>query len=274
MKISIKNTLTSFGFVTLFALSSCSASPSKTGVDASATPAAAAVSAVPQMLPQTRQAEEAAVRQAIEAKIGQGVKVDSVQPSLLPGLYEVRLGNEIVYVDAKGEYLMAGHIQDLKTGRDYTQERLDVLAIDVVFSAANKANALKLVKGTGAREMAVFEDTNCGYCKKLRAELEQLKDVTIYTYLVPILSQDSETKMRGVWCAKDQNKAYDDWMLRGVVPAPADERCQVPVEPNQQLARGLRVQGTPAIFFSNGKRVPGYVKADQIEASLQAATQK
>jgi thiol:disulfide interchange protein DsbC len=216
-------------------------------------------------------AQESAIKKTIEERLGDGVKIDSVLRGPMPGIYEVRVGTDVFYTDDKAQYLILGQIQDLKSGKNYTQERLDGLATDAVFSTSNKANALKLVKGNGKREVAVFEDANCGYCKKLRVELEKLTDVTIYTYLVPILSQDSETKMRGVWCAKDRNKAYDDWMLRGANPPAADDRCNVPVEANSNLARTLRVNGTPALFFSNGKRVPGYIDAAQIEQGLSTA---
>lgn len=215
-------------------------------------------------------AQEAAIKKVIEDKIGGDLKVNSVLRSPLPGMYEVRIGTDVFYVDEKAQYLIMGQIQDLKSGKNYTQERLDGLAIEAVFGTENKVNALKLVKGNGKREIAVFEDVNCGYCKKLRTELEKMNNVTIYTYLVPILSQDSEVKMRNVWCSKDRNKAYDDWMLRGVSPANADERCGAPVEANQNLARNLRVNGTPAIFFANGKRVPGYIDAAQMEQNLAA----
>lgn len=215
-------------------------------------------------------AQEAIIKKAVEDRIGNGFKVDSVMRSPVPGLFEVRIGTDVFYSDEKGQYLIMGQIQDMKPGKNYTQDRIDGLALDAVFSPANKANALKMVKGNGKREVAVFEDANCGYCKKLRNELEKLTNVTVYTYIIPILSQDSETKMRGIWCAKDRNKSYDDWMMRGVVPAAADERCSVPVEQNQALAKNLRVTGTPAIFFTNGKRkrVPGYIDAAQIEENF------
>ncbi len=216
-------------------------------------------------------AQEATIKKAIEDRLGESLKVDSVLRGPMPNLYEVRIGTDIFYTDEKAQYLIMGQIQDLKSGKNYTQDRLDGLAVDAVFDPNNKTNALKLVKGNGKREIAVFEDANCGYCKKLRSELEKLTDVTIYTYLVPILSQDSETKMRNVWCAKDRNKSYDEWMLRGVSPASADERCAAPIEANQALARNLRVTGTPALFFSNGKRVPGFIDAGQIEQQLTSA---
>lgn len=213
-------------------------------------------------------ADEADIRKALSARLPAEVKIQSVQKMPMLGLYEVRVGNDIVYTDETGKYLIMGSIQELKTGRNFTQERSESLAVAEVYKPENLKNALKLVKGNGTRKLVVFEDANCGYCKKLRAEMEALKDVTIYTYLVPILSDDSATKMRGVWCAKDRNLAYDDWMLRGKTPAAADERCSVPVEANMALAQSLKVTGTPAIFFANGKRVPGYIALAQIEAAL------
>jgi thiol:disulfide interchange protein DsbC len=235
--------------------------------------AAVAFSLCAAALAQTQ--EEAAVRKALSTRLGPDFRIDSVLRSPIAGVYEVRLGTDVFYVDAKAENLIMGHIQDLKTGKNYTQERLDALATEAVFSPVNKSNALKLVKGNGGngkRDIVLFEDVHCGYCKKMRAELDKLNNVTIYTYLIPILSADSEVKMRGVWCAKDRNKAYDDWMLRGVSPPVADERCAVPVEANQTLAQGLRVRGTPSVFFQSGKRIPGYVEAAQIEQNLNPAS--
>lgn len=217
---------------------------------------------------------ESLIRKTIEAKIGNGAKIDEIRVSPLAGLYEVRLGNDIIYVDKTAEFLIAGSIQNLKTGKNYTQERVDTLASAAVFSAENKPNALKLVKGDGSRELVLFEDPNCGYCKKIRSELENINNITVYTYLVPILSQDSADKMRAVWCSKDRNKAYEDWMLKGINPVAVKKNCSVPIEQNQMLANSVRVQGTPALFFKQGKRVPGFIKAEQIEQLLTQSVQK
>ena len=213
-------------------------------------------------------ANEALIRKALAERLPPDAKVESIQKMPMLGLYEVRVGGDIVYTDEAGKFLIMGNIQDLKSGRNFTQERIDGLASAEVYKPENLANALKLVKGNGARKMVVFEDPNCGYCKKLRKEMEGLNNVTIYTYLVPILSEDSTTKMRGVWCAKDRNKAYDDWMLKGANPNAADARCAVPVEANMAMMRNLKINGTPAIFFSNGQRVPGYIELAQMEAGL------
>ena len=213
-------------------------------------------------------AQEAAVRKALEDRLGKDFKVDSIAPAPIKGLFEVRVGTDLFYVDDKAQHLILGQIQDLKSGQNLTQDKLDKFASQAVFNADNLKGALKQVRGNGKRQLVLFEDVNCGYCKKLRAEMEKLTDVTIYTYLIPILSADSGTKQAGIWCSANKNKAYDDWMLRGVVPTAADSRCASPAEANQKLAQNLRVNGTPALFFENGKRIPGYVDIAQLELSL------
>ena len=213
-------------------------------------------------------AQEAAVRKALEDRLGKDFKVDSIAPAPIKGLFEVRVGTDLFYVDDKAQHLILGQIQDLKSGQNLTQDKLDKFASQAVFNPENLKGALKQVRGNGKRQLVLFEDVNCGYCKKLRAEMEKLNDVTIYTYLIPILSADSGTKQAGIWCSANKNKAYDDWMLRGVVPTAADSRCASPAEANQKLAQNLRVNGTPALFFENGKRIPGYVDIAQLELSL------
>ncbi len=219
-------------------------------------------------------ADEAAIRKSLEARLPPDMKVDAVQKMPMMGLFEVRMGSDIFYADATGKYLIMGSIQDLSSGKNFTQDRKDGIASAEVYKPDNLKNALKLVKGDGSRKMVVFEDANCGYCKKLRVEMEKLNNVTIYTYLVPILAKDSETKMRGVWCAKDQNATYDNWMLKGATPPAADDRCNVPVEANMGLMRKLGINGTPAIFFASGQRVPGFVELAQMEAGLSAPMSK
>lgn len=211
-------------------------------------------------------AQESAVRKGLEDRLGaSGVKIDSIAPAPIAGLFEVRIGNEILYSDSKGEFLILGQIQDLKTGRNFTQERLDNLANAAIFAPENLKNALKMVVGDGKTQIAIFEDANCGYCKKMRVELDKVKNATIYTYLIPILSEDSETKMKNVWCSTNPNKAYDDWMLRGVNPqTTAKAGCVAPVEANSALAKSLKINGTPHIIVAGKPRIGGYVSGEQL----------
>ena len=193
------------------------------------------------------------------------VEVTQVQATDYANLYEVQLGGNIVYTNEKAEFVLAGNLVDAKTRRDLTTERIEEIS-RVDFSTLPLDQAVKLVKGDGARKMAVFEDPNCGYCKKLHKELATLDNVTVYTFLFPILAPDSVTKATNVWCAKDQATVWTDWMNKGVVPP--DATCQTPIEKNLTLGQKLAVQGTPAIFFESGNRVNGYVPAARLNQEL------
>lgn len=214
-------------------------------------------------------ADEQAVRDGVEAFVG-GPAVESVQPVSYGGLYEVLLrSGELIYTDAEVSFILDGRIIDTATRRDVTQARLTQLsAID--FASLPLDDAIKQVKGDGKRIIATFEDPNCGYCKRLGQDLSVMDDVTIYTFLYPILSEDSTEKSRNIWCAKDQAKAWNDWILDNKTPPAADCDSAV-VDRNVALGKKLRIQGTPTIFLANGQRLGGYLPAAQLEQAMAAA---
>lgn len=218
-------------------------------------------------------AQESAIKKLIEPKLGQGVKVDSVIKTPYSGLFEVRVGSDILYTDEKAQYLFVGNVLDAKSGTNYTKARTDELS-KIKFSDLPLESALKMVKGDGKRVIAVFEDPNCGYCKRFRKTLAGMDNITVYTFLYNILSEDSTVKSKNVWCSADRNKAWDEWMLNGKAPSAAPANCTTPNEKILALGQKLRVNGTPAIFFSDGSRVPGAMDAKGLEekfASLNSA---
>jgi thiol:disulfide interchange protein DsbC len=218
-------------------------------------------------------AQESAVKKLIEPKLGQGVKVDSVIKTPYSGLFEVRVGSDILYTDEKAQYLFVGNVLDAKSGTNYTKARTDELS-KIKFSDLPLESALKMVKGDGKRVIAVFEDPNCGYCKRFRKTLAGMDNITVYTFLYNILSEDSTVKSKNVWCSADRNKAWDEWMLNGKAPSAAPANCATPNEKILALGQKLRVNGTPAIFFTDGSRVPGAMDAKGLEekfASLNSA---
>ncbi|RYF58991.1 MAG: DsbC family protein [Comamonadaceae bacterium] len=177
------------------------------------------------------------------------------------GLYEVQLDTDLVYTNQDVSWVMQGPLIDAQTRENVSAKRLEQLsAID--FADLPKNLAIKQVKGDGSRVIAIFEDPNCGYCEQLRKTLEGVDNLTVYTYLFPILSPDSTEKARNVWCAKDQGKAWDDWMLRGKVPA--QMKCDAPIEAVLELGKKLMVRGTPAIFFSDGSRSAGALPLEHL----------
>ncbi|WP_353155752.1 DsbC family protein [Herminiimonas fonticola] len=212
-------------------------------------------------------AQEAAVRKAIEPRLGDDAKVVSVTKTPYSGLFEVQVNGDIIYTDAKAQYLFVGRVVDTKTYQDYTKARLDELN-KVAFSDLPLEAAMKQVKGNGKRVIAVFEDPNCGYCKQFRKTLEGINDITVYTFMYNILSPDSITKSRNVWCSANRNKAWDDWMLNGKAPAAAADNCVTPHEKVLALGRSMKVTGTPTIIFTDGSRVPGAIDAKALEAKL------
>jgi thiol:disulfide interchange protein DsbC len=213
-------------------------------------------------------AQESAVKKLIEPRLGDGAKVDSVQKTPYAGLFEVRTGGDIIYTDEKAQYLFVGRVLD--TGRnfqDLTKARMDEVN-KIKFADLPLESAAKMVKGNGKRVIAVFEDPNCGYCKRFRQTLKGIDNVTVYTFMYNILSDDSAVKSKNIWCAPDRNKAWDDWMLDGKVAAAAPASCATPNEKVLELGKKLRVSGTPTIFFADGTRIPGAVDAKALEAKL------
>lgn len=212
---------------------------------------------------------EANIRKAVEPRLG-GAKIEAIKETPYAGLYELKVGGDILYTDKKGEYLVIGHVYDVKTSQDLTRARIDDIN-KIKFSELPLEMAIKQVKGDGKRVIAVFEDPNCGYCKKLRqTALKDLNNVTIYTFLYNILSEDSFVKSKNVWCAADRGKAWDDWMINGKVPPAAPADCVTPNDKVVALGQKLRIQGTPAIFFTDGSRIPGAVDLKTLEAKLAA----
>ena len=209
--------------------------------------------------------DAAEVKKAVEASLGKGAKVDGVRDAGFLGLYEVTIGNDILYTDKKANYLVLGNVVDTKTHKNLTEERKNKLA-QIKFSDLPLDLAVKQVRGNGKRVFATFEDPNCGYCKKLAREMQGMTDVTIYTFLYPILSPDSSDKSKTIWCAQDRAKAWTEWMINGTEPAAA--KCDTPTDKVVALGRKLNIGGTPTIFFADGSRVPGYLPVVQLEQIL------
>ncbi|UVW29320.1 DsbC family protein [Massilia sp. H6] len=212
---------------------------------------------------------EASIKKALEPRLG-GAKIESIRETPYGGLYEVRVAGDILYTDKKGEYLFIGRVYDTKTSTDLTTARLEEIN-KITFSDLPLEMALKHVKGNGKRTIAVFEDPNCGYCKRLRqTTLKDIDNVTIYTFMYNILSEDSFVKSKNIWCAPDRNKAWDDWMVNGKLPPTAPSACTTPNDKIVALGQKLKIQGTPAIFFTDGSRIPGAIDLKSLEAKLQS----
>lgn len=213
-------------------------------------------------------AGENEIRQSLQSKFPNIGKLEHVVKTPYGGLYEIVVGDQLLYTDEQGQYLFDGSVIEAKSRRDLTEERRrQLFAID--FDKLPLNLAVKKVKGNGKRKLAYFTDPNCGYCKRLEKELSKVGDVTLYLFLYPIF-QGSDEIVRNVYCAKSPARAWDDLMLNGVMPARAS--CKMPLEAIMALGKKLRVNGTPNLVFGDGMQVPGYLPADELEKRLNASS--
>ena len=209
---------------------------------------------------------EKQIRTEIQRRLGTSANVRNVTPSPIPGLFEVQVNNEIFYTDSNAKYLIQGEMVELASGNNLTTKRQEDIN-RIKWSDLPQAQAFKVVRGNGSRQIAVFSDPNCGYCKRLEKTLQQLDNVTIYNYLIPILSADSALKSKQIWCAADQQKVWNDWMLNNLGPSGKSD-CANPIDKNLTLAKNYGINGTPTIFFTDGSRFPGAVQLADIEKKL------
>ena len=214
-------------------------------------------------------ADEAAIRKNIAERLPNFPKIDEVTKTAIPGLYEIRLGTEIRYTDELGNYLIEGDLVDLRTRSNLTEQRIAKLtAID--FKALLLKDAMVWKQGTGERKLVVFADPNCGYCKKFERDLQAVKDVTVYTFLYPILGGDSPEKSKAIWCAKDNTKAWRDWMLKGMAVNGSPDCDTSALQRNAAFGKKHRITGTPGLVFEDGTHRAGAVDTDAIEKLLIA----
>jgi thiol:disulfide interchange protein DsbC len=227
-------------------------------------------------------AGEAEIRQVLKTRFP-NVRVDGVQPAPLAGLYEVRLqtqdGPQIIYTDARANFIIDGTIVDARSGRNLTEERMLKLTA-VEFSALPLDLAVKVQRGNGKRVVAMFSDPYCPYCRRLEQTLLQIDDITVYVFMYPVIRPDFADHSRAVWCAPDRAKAWLELAAADAPKIPAGGAgCANPVDKVLELGRSLRITGTPTLFFANGERAGGGMPVGSLrqkldESARQAAPKK
>lgn len=222
------------------------------------------------LLAQTPQ-QEAVIRKNLSDRLPGIPKIDEITRTPLAGIFEVRMGQDIAYTDADGSVILQGQMIDTRTRKNLTEERLDKLTA-VAFDSLPLDDAFAIVRGNGKRKLAVFEDPNCGYCKRFERDIQKVNDITVYLFLLPILGADSTEKSRHIWCAKDRSKAWTDMMINDkAVPRPMGACDSTALARNVEFGRKHRITGTPTLIFTNGKRVPGALAAADVDKLLAEA---
>jgi thiol:disulfide interchange protein DsbC len=209
----------------------------------------------------------------VEEKIKQTVSqsldipVEKVSKAGFGDMYEVVTPQGIAYTDKTASVVIFNGVAiESATKTNLTEKRTEELS-RFDWKDLPLKDAIKVVRGNGSRVIATVEDPNCGFCKRLAAEVQKMDNVTVYTFLMPVLGDDSVKKSKAIWCSQDRVKAWNAAMLENAAPA-TNGNCDTPIERNQALGRKLRINGTPAILFQNGTRVPGYMTADKLEMKL------
>ncbi len=221
------------------------------------------------LLTTTAMAQEAAIRKNLTERLPNLPTIDEVSKSPIPGIFEVRVGGtDVFYTDAEGNYLIQGNVIDTKLKRNLTEERIAKLT-EIDFASLPLRDAFTIVRGNGKRKVAVFEDPNCGYCKRFEADLQNVNNVTVYMFLYPILGPASTERSKNIWCAKDKAKSWTDWMVKNADTAAAPATCDVTaLNRNVEFGKKHKITGTPTLIFADGNRVPGAIGAAQVEKFL------
>jgi thiol:disulfide interchange protein DsbC len=212
-------------------------------------------------------ADEASVRKLVEAKLG--TRVQSVTRTPYGGLYEVYVDKTLHYTDEKVSFLIYGVLVDTKTNRNMTEQSMRRLTALNVAQLPPLTMAIKRVKGDGKRELRVFLDPLCPYCRKLEAELERVNNLTLYVYPFPLEAKfpGSTNIAKSIWCSSDKAKAWEDWMLHALRPSGRTD-CANPIEQIDAAASKLNIDATPTLVFADGGVIRQFASAEVIERFL------
>ncbi len=218
-------------------------------------------------------AGEDAVRAALQRAFPQS-PIQGISKTPVPGVLEAAIDGQIFYVTADGRYILGGPLVDVNANRNLTEARLEQINA-ISFGSLPFDWAFKRVKGTGARQIAIFEDPDCPYCKTLEQELKGIDNVTVHVFLYPIdqIHPDAAAKSKAVWCAKDRAKAWDEVMRTGVAPAAAAD-CDNPIARIAAFAKRHRITGTPTTILADGRRLVGAVPRAELETQIQKAAKR
>jgi thiol:disulfide interchange protein DsbC len=216
-------------------------------------------------------ADEAAIRKNLAERYPNAPTIVAVNPTPLPGIFEVYTDNRLLYTDANGDFLMMGTLIDTRARVNLSQQRLLELKA-VKFDSLPFEHAIKLVKGKGERRIALFSDPECPHCKALEKELANLDNLTVYLFLMPLadLHPQAVGIAEAVWCTEDRARAWQAYMLEGVKPE-AGKACATPLADIAKLAAEMNINGTPAIILPNGRILPGSLSSGQLETLLGAS---
>lgn len=203
------------------------------------------------------------LKKHLEKRFGD-LHIRELNPTPIPGVYEMVFGTRIAYVTADGKYMITGNLVDLENRRNLSSERHGQL-IQQSLGKIGDAKMIVFAPKRTKRTITVFTDVDCPYCAKFHLEVAALNDagVKVRYLLFPRTGKDSESYKRAVavWCAKDRNKAIGVAKSGGKLDM---KTCANPVDEHLALGEDFGVTGTPSLFLDDGRMAPGYVPAREL----------
>jgi thiol:disulfide interchange protein DsbC len=192
----------------------------------------------------------------------------------VPGIREVRVRDDYIYLSEDGRYAFTGRMIDLSDGTDmtrlseamYTREQLDDFAPNHIISyPANVAE-----KG----RLTIFTDTSCGYCRKMHREVPELRahGITVQFIAYPRRGEEAQSHddLARIWCSDNGAGALENYFETDELPS-ASDRCQRPgaVVAGYRLGNRIGISGTPLLILPNGERMKGYNGVEDILEELK-----
>ncbi|CAB3759249.1 MULTISPECIES: DsbC family protein [Burkholderia] len=210
--------------------------------------------------------DEGDLKKILQAKIPE-LKIDTVEKSPIPGLYEVIANTRIFYSDPTGAHIVIGNIINTSSQKDLTEIRSkEINSIDI--SSLPFHNAITTIKGNGKRVIVTFFDPNCSFCKNMSFELDKIPDSTIHIFLYPILSKDSVEKSRTILCSDNPSLAWRQWFKEGKITT-SRTPCQPDIKNLISLGNKLNIKGTPTTFLPSGERVEGFISGNDLISRIE-----
>lgn len=217
--------------------------------------------------------DQAAIQQ-IMSKLP-GLSADEISEGPVEGLYEVIMGSQVAYVTADGRYLIRGEIIDVETSVNLTERRLNTARTKMLASLSDE-DMIIFEPENVEHTITVFTDIDCGYCRKLHREMEDLhsEGIRVQYLFFPRSGPDTPSwqKADAVWCADDRNEALTN--AKAGAPLPPASCADTPIASQYKLGKDVGLRGTPTIVTETGELIPGYLPAKQLVARLQQAKQQ
>lgn len=192
----------------------------------------------------------------------------AISETPIEGILMVQINGDIVYATADGKFLIQGRVVNMETREDLTETAKSEVRRELI-AGVDTTKQIAFTPENPDYELMVFTDIDCGYCRKLHAQMEEYNENGISVRYMAFpragIGSKSYDKAVSVWCADNQQEAMTAAKL-GSDPDPA--QCDNPIAEQYQLGQALGVTGTPALLTADGTLIPGYVPPEQLRERL------